>query len=599
MRLTVGLLIVLCACAPAASTPAPAAATAALTPVPLLLTPITTPQPLPALPPLLDSRSSKPLALDGDTLITVNPDSGSISLIDVPALRATTEILLGGSPRMTAAHDGQAFVTLWDANALSVIDLADRTAGRIDDVCHLPFGVVADERRVYVSCFGGDQIAVIDPRTDAILYRATVPDAPAGLALSGGWLLVTHLYTGVVTVLNVERTPFVVGSINVDTDGELARTIIVSPDGRRAYIPQMRTGLALISTQYMQDWFSVVSVFDLTRMTGDRAARLTLSALDHDVNMPSDAALSGDLLYVTLAGSDALLVIDPAARQLRARIPVGINPSGVLAHGDQVFVLNALDGTVSVIDARANAVNAVIPVTSIPLSAELLRGKILFNRASAPALSDGAISCATCHFEGGADGRTWINFRSGPRNTPALGGASLLPPFNWAGDMDELHDTIEDQIRSVMLGDGLIAGTFDATRPTTDAGRSADLDALAAYVASLRPWASPYRLPDGSLSESARRGMELFMSGSPGCGCHAPPLYADLQAHNLAGAVFSLETAPAFDTPTLRGLWATAPYLHDGVAGTLREVFTRTDPIHTVDLSEQQLTDLINFLLSL
>jgi hypothetical protein len=95
--------------------------------------------------------------------------------------------------------------------------------------------------------------------------------------------------------------------------------------------------------------------------------------------------------------------------------------------------------------------------------------------------------------------------------------------------------------------------------------------------------------------------MTLFMSGSPDCSCHSPPLYTDLKAHNLAGAGFSLEVFEAFDTPSLRGLWATAPYLHDGVAQTLEELLTRTDPVHSVaaHLTEQQLNDLIAFLLSL
>ncbi len=606
-----GLLGLLAACSSPAAinlnqtavyTPTP---TIEITPVPLLLTPVASPQPLPALPPLADSQSSKPLAAADDLLVTVNPDSDSVTLVDTTSLSVLAEIPVGGSPRTVAlSPDGQtALVTLWDDNALASVALADRRLQTTYAIGHMPYGVVTDGRRAYVSLFADDQVAVLDLASQEILYRVEVPDAPTGLALSGNWLLVTHQYSGTITVLNVERTPFVVGSVNAEPDGNLARAIILSPDGTHAYVPLTRTGLALVSLQYMQDWFPVVSVLDTQQLMTDRAARLTISALDGAVNLPSDAAVSPDgrLLYVALAGSDAMRVIDLEANQLLAHVPVGANPIGVGLDGDQVFVLNALDGTLSVISTVSNQVTTTLKLTDIPLDPELLRGKVLFNRARAPELSDGAISCATCHLDGGADARTWINFRSGPRNTPALGGAAARPPYNWAGDMDELQDTIEDQIRHVMLGDGLIAGSFDATTETQDAGRSADLDALTAYVASLEAWQSPHRLADGSLSPSAQRGMTLFMSGSPDCSCHAPPLYTDQQPHNLAGAAFSLEEYEAIDTPSLRGLWATAPYMHDGVAQTVKEVLTRTDPIHSVaaDLTDQQLDDLIAFLLSL
>jgi YVTN family beta-propeller protein len=319
--------------------------------------------------------------------------------------------------------------------------------------------------------------------------------------------------------------------------------------------------------------------------------------------MPFDAAFSPDgrQLYVVLSGNDAVLVVDAATYTVLARISVGANPRGIVIKDGRAYVLNTLDGTLSVIDTTTYRVRDTLRLTEIPLEPQLLLGKVLFHRATAPTMSDGSISCATCHFDGGADARTWINFRSGPRNTPALGGAAALPPFHWAGDMAELQDSIEDTIRHVMFGDGLIQGEFDSTIDYIDAGRSADLDALVAYIESLKPWPSPSREADGSLSESAQRGMALFMSGSPNCSCHAPPLYTDLQQHNLAGAAFSLEVFEAFDTPTLRGLWATAPYMHDGVVQTLEELLTRTDPAHSVagNLTPQQLADLIAFLLSL
>ncbi len=585
-----------------AYTPTP---TLEITPLPLRLTPIASPEPLPALPPLIGSQSSKPLALRDHMLIVINPDSNSVTLVDTMTMAALAEIAVGGSPRSAAiSSDGQtALVTLWDQNALALIGLSDRQLIKTYRVGHMPYGVVSDARRIYVSCQADDQIAVIDSASGEVIHRIDVSDAPTGLALSGNWLLVTHLYSGKVTVMNVERTPFVVGSINVEPDGLQARTIIIAPDGQHAYIPQTRTGLALVSLQYMQDWFPVVSVLDITHGFGDRDRRLTISEHDRPVNMPSDLTLSTDgrIIYIALAGSDAVLVADGTTYKRLAYIPVGKNPIGLGLDGQRLFVLNALDGTVSVINTAHNTVEKVIPVTDIPLSPDILRGKILFNSAYPPVMSDGAISCATCHIDGGVDTRSWINFRSGPRNTPALGGLALLPPYNWAGDMVELQDTIEDQIRYVMLGDGLVKGAFYPTTHAVDAGRSDDLDALTAYVASLKPLPSPYRMSDGSLNPSAQRGMQLFMSGSPDCSCHAPLLYTDQKPHNLTGAGFSLEEFEAFDTPSLRGVWASAPYMHDGVVLTLEELLSHTDPIHSVadDLTNQQTDDLIMFLLSL
>jgi cytochrome c peroxidase len=167
--------------------------------------------------------------------------------------------------------------------------------------------------------------------------------------------------------------------------------------------------------------------------------------------------------------------------------------------------------------------------------------------------------------------------------------------------MQELHDSIEDQIRAVMLGDGLIDGPFDPTILRIDQGRSAELDALAAYAATFEIWPNPNRNADGTLSESARRGMQIYMSGSPDCRCHGPDAYADQQQHNLANFGFSLEEFDTFDTPTLYGLWATAPYMHDGVVLTLEALLSNSDPVHSVAdrLTPQQLADLIAFLLSL
>jgi cytochrome c peroxidase len=60
---------------------------------------------------------------------------------------------------------------------------------------------------------------------------------------------------------------------------------------------------------------------------------------------------------------------------------------------------------------------------------------------------------------------------------------------------------------------------------------------------------------------------------------------------------------PAFDTPSLRTLYDSAPYFHDGSAATLYDALTRPSAAaeHDVSgvLSEAEVADLIAFLLAL
>ena len=154
--------------------------------------------------------------------------------------------------------------------------------------------------------------------------------------------------------------------------------------------------------------------------------------------------------------------------------------------------------------------------------------------------------------------------------------------------------------------------------PSPNAGRSEKLDALAAYVASLtRAPPSPHRELDDSLSPAASRGRKLFYDDALGCAsCHIPPRFTDSvltsdpndfvlhdvgtlgegSGQRLGGPLTGL------DTPTLIGLWASAPYLHDGSA-TLREVLVERNvgDAHgqTSQLDAAQLDDLVAFLLAL
>ncbi|MGZ8727857.1 MAG: hypothetical protein ACXW5U_03315 [Thermoanaerobaculia bacterium] len=136
--------------------------------------------------------------------------------------------------------------------------------------------------------------------------------------------------------------------------------------------------------------------------------------------------------------------------------------------------------------------------------------------------------------------------------------------------------------------------------------RSADLDALGDFMRSLRTMhRSPHLKPSGTLDRPAMRGQAIFFSTMTGCaGCHPPPLFTDRSKHDVGtGRGASERKGTSFDTPSLRFLFSSAPYLHDGSAPSLRDVVTTGNPgdLHgrTSHLSSGEVDDLVAFLESI
>jgi YVTN family beta-propeller protein len=333
------------------------------------------------------------------------------------------------------------------------------------------------------------------------------------------------------------------------------------------------------------------------------------------VGLPFDAALTpdGTQLWVVNAGSNDVTVIDLTTRQRVAHIEVGDNPRGIVfaPDGTEAYVNATLAGTVEVLSAGTYTVTAVITTTDIPLPPVLLNGKRLFNSSDDPRMARAQwISCATCHFEGEHDGRTWFFGFAGPRNTTSLLGMIETYPLRWSGEWDESADA-EFAVRQENFGSGLITGELycslmplDCVHQPPNQGRSYDLDSLAAFIDSLRIPLSPSHAHGEPLSPAETRGQVIFHNSTLGCvTCHPPPLYTDLQAHDVGTATVDERIGPAYDTPSLRSLTSSAPYFHDGSAGTLYAALTRPTPNSEHDVSETltetEVRELVEFLLAL
>lgn len=558
---------------------------------------------------------SRDIALNdaGTDLFTANHDARSVSKIDAVTLTKKAEFPLGMPPvNLDLDEQNQIWVTFQRDDRLGVFNSANGDQIALIEVGDEPFDVLhISTTQVAVSLYREGKVLLINNATFKIVNSLAVLPHPRGLAVStnGQKLYITHFGSGTLSIIDIAAWQ-VDTTIKPEADGNLFQNLAVTADGTRAYFPLTRSNVTNQARLFDSTVFPVVSVVDLVNEVALPGDRISLDIVDEPVGIPIDAALTEDYLFILNAGSNDLTVINRDTDTTDAHLELGDNPRSMVLSSDQskLFVHNSLSGSVSVIDTQTLTVDDEVTVSINPLPTSLLNGKRLFNNSNRTDLArDQWISCATCHFDGETDGRTWF-FPDGPRNTPSLLGSDVTAPYHWSGDLDELHD-VEATIRDIQAGTGLADGLDNCT-PSCDqappnAGRSADLDDLAAFMASLTLTANPNLDSSGLLSAASARGEALFRSDSTGCiSCHAPPLFTDKLRHDIGtGGDPDERKGPDFDTPSLRGIYSTEPYLHDGRANTIRDVLTTHNPsdLHgvTSGLSQSEINDLVAFLQSL
>ena len=115
------------------------------------------------------------------------------------------------------------------------------------------------------------------------------------------------------------------------------------------------------------------------------------------------------------------------------------------------------------------------------------------------------------------------------------------------------------------------------------------------------------------LTDAQRRGKVLFERTRTNDGreippegqclfCHFPPYFTDRQQRDV-GTKQALDRQGKFDVPHLNNIYDSAPYLHNGMANTLEEIWTVHNPYdthgYTNDMTKDQLNDLIEYLKTL
>jgi cytochrome c peroxidase len=186
------------------------------------------------------------------------------------------------------------------------------------------------------------------------------------------------------------------------------------------------------------------------------------------------------------------------------------------------------------------------------------------------------IACASCHPEGGDDGRTWKFDGEGDRRTPSLRGTIAgTAPYHWAGEMQDFQTLVHDVLTERMSGPALSS--------TELVGLTTWVNGIPAPVA-----------PAPSDPAAAARGDDLFHGAAACSTCHSGPKLTNNMTVDVG-------TGEAFQVPPLIGLGYRAPFMHSGCAATLTDRFTCGGSMHgnTANLGSDQISDLIAYLSTL
>lgn len=625
---------------------------------------------------LLDSRRGR--------LWTVNVDNHSVTVISTAALARIKEIPVGRSPRTLAQDaEGRIWVANQDDASLTVVD-GDRLVTirtiRLPRASR-PYGVCFDPGRhnLYVTLEAVGAVLRIDPGTGRILDSLPVFPTPRGIAVApDGRSLWISRYISPADhgeIAELAAAPFRVRRIidlaydhTQDTESggrgvpNAIASLTISPDGLRAWVPfkkdNVRRGL------FADPMGPQLPTFESTVRTAiaqiDLATGVEVPGIRIDLDNRSMAcavafAQGGAFAFVATETSNEIAVIN-AVENIRATAIEPrekgheLGPDGLQVSADDslVYIHDFLSREVAVYaigevgGSNLMPRRALIPtVERETLTPEVLLGKQIFYDAADPRMArDKYLSCAVCHLDGGSDARVWDFTHKGEglrRTTSLLGKAGMgQGPLHWSANFDEVQD-FEHDMRDAFLGTGFLddavfnQGARNLPLGDRKAGLSPDLDALAAYVASLdRAHPSPFRNADGTLTVEAKEGEIIFNRKEVGCtDCHVPPLYTDSRLLPDPGATVATrssvtaqgfllhdvgtlnagsghrmgDTLTGFDTPTLKGVWESGPYLHDGSAATLMDVITAANPEdrhgRTSGLSILERKQLVAFLMQL
>ena len=516
----------------------------------------------------------------GRNRISIFSPDGKTLLRTIPVDESPTGILLDAD---------KAYVTTNAATGhLQIISLEtgkqETAIATGSGACYPIFG--PDKKHIYVCNQFQNTVSEVDPAIHQVIRSVKVLREPKSALFSkdGEYLFVTNFLPAqradvdyVAACVSVIRmSDFTkVKDIQLANGSNALRGICMTPDGKYIYISHNLGRFTVPTSQLQQGWMntSAFSIIDVAKQ--EFIGAVVVDEPERGAAGIWSIVCNDETLFITHSGTHEISVIDHKAMLdkflnypnksmldydlrflygLRKRIPLeGNGPRKMIMENGKLYIPTYFADILNIVDAQTCEIATVNLNPDREESAEN-KGERYFNDASH--CFQNWQSCNGCHpGDARTDGMNWDLMNDGvgnSKNCKSLLFSHPTPPSMISG----IRETAEWAVRAGFK----FIQFFDITEE--------DAVCVDAYLKSLQPVPSPY-LVDGELSDLAKEGRKIFEKLN--CTeCHSGPYYTDLKMHRIGE---DIEFEKGWDTPTLREVWRTAPYLFDGRAATMEEVF--------------------------
>lgn len=528
----------------------------------------------------LDAKGEMIFTQKGAKRVDVFSPDGNTLLRSFPLDEIPTGILPDGD---------KAYVTTFEnTGRLQIMSLE---TGRVEasiptgsGACHPMFG--PDKKHIYVCNQFANTVSEVDPVLRKVVRSVEVLREPKSAVFSkdGNYMYVTNFLPAqradvdyvAACVSVIEMKGFTkVKDIQLANGSNALRGICITPDGKYIYVSHNLGRFAVPTSQLQQGWMntSAFSIIDT-----EKQAFLGAIVVDEPERGAAgiwSIACNDESVFITHSGTHEVSIIDhKAMRQkfenypdksvldydlrflygMRKRVPLqGNGPRNMVLTGDRLIIPTYFTDVLNFVDIQTQEVTATALNPDREESKEN-RGERYFNDAAN--CFQNWQSCNGCHpGDARTDGMNWDLMNDGvgnSKNCKSLLFSHVTPPSMISGIRATAEIAVHAGFKFIQF--------FDIDEEHADC--------VDAYLKALRPVPSPY-LINGELTDKAKEGRKVFEKW--GCGeCHSGPYFTDMKKHRIGEEV---EFEEGWDTPTLREVWRTAPYLFNGRAATMEEVF--------------------------